>query len=268
MPDAWLESEYNNRLKVPEHGAIMAGWQADAAAFRAAHKHSETALPYGPTDRQVMDIFWPGTEKTAPLAMFIHGGYWQALDKDWFSHLARGFLAHGIALAIPSYDLCPAVSLEVLTEQLRAAVAFLINRHGRDVYATGHSAGGHLTAMLLATDWSARGTPGRVSGGYAISGLFDLEPLVQTTINNALKLDAGQARALSPAYLPAPGVKLQAFVGALEGKEYARQSQAIATAWTAEWGFIPAANHFTAITPLTDPDSEMMTAIAKAVFGG
>jgi arylformamidase len=268
MPDAWLESEYNNRAKVPEHGAIMAGWKQDAAAFRAAHAHADIALKYGPSARQALDIFWPGTSREAPLAMFIHGGYWQALDKDWFSHLATGFLAHGIALALPSYDLCPQVSLEVLTEQLRDAAAFLIDRHGRNIYATGHSAGGHLTAMLMATDFSARGLVGRVHGGYAISGLFDLEPLVETSINAGLKLDTAQARALSPLHLPAPDGKLHAFVGALEGDEYTSQSRRIAQIWRGTWGVIPGANHFTAIAPLTAPDSDMMKTIAAAILAG
>ncbi len=266
MPDTWLESEYNNRAKVPEHGAIMAGWKQDAAAFRAVHAEADIALKYGPSERQVLDIFWPGTSRDVPLAMFIHGGYWQALDKDWFSHLATGFLAHGIALALPSYDLCPQVSLDVLTEQIREAAAFLIKRHGRNVYATGHSAGGHLTAMLMATDFFTRGLPGKVHGGYAISGLFDLERLVETSINTALKLDAKGARALSPLHLPAPEGKLLAFVGDLEGEEYASQSRRIAEAWAGTWGFIPGANHFTAIAPLTAPDSDMMKMIATEVF--
>jgi len=274
MPDAWLESEYNNRAKVPEHGAIMAGWARDAASFRAAHAGAEIALKYGPSDRQVLDIFWPGagggpgTGRDTPLAMFIHGGYWQALDKESFSHLAHGFNANGIALAVPSYDLCPNVSLDVLTEQIREAAAFLIARHGRNIYATGHSAGGHLTAMLMATDFYARGIPGKIYGGYAISGLFDLEPLIHTSINTGLKLDTAQARALSPLHLPPPEGKLRAFVGALEGEEYASQSRRIAKAWHGTWGFIPGANHFTAIAPLTAPDSEMMKTIAAAVFAG
>jgi len=268
MLDAWLESEYNNRAKVPEHVAIMAGWKQDAATFRAVHGQADIALRYGPSKRQVLDIFWPGTSRDVPLAMFIHGGYWQALDKDSFSHLAAGFLGHGIALALPSYDLCPQVSLEVLIEQLREAVAFLIEHHGRDIYATGHSAGGHLTAMLLATDFYARGMPGRVHGGYAISGLFDLERLVATSINTGLNLDAARARALSPLHLPAPAGRLRAFVGALEGEEYASQSRRIAQAWAGTWGLIPGANHFTAVSPLTVPGSDMMKMIAADVFAG
>ena len=129
-----------------------------------------------------------------------------------------------------------------------------------------HSAGGHLTAMLLATDFLARRLLGTVHGGTAISGLFDLEPLVETSINNALKLNPTQARALSPIHLPAPRGKLHAYVGALEGEEYASQSRRIAAAWAGTWGFIPGANHFTAIAPLTAPDSDMMKMIAADVF--
>lgn len=266
MPDLWLESEYNNRAKVPENGAIIAGWKQDAAAFRAAQPDAEIGLKYGPRERQVLDIFWPATGRDVPIAMFIHGGYWQALDKDFFSHLAQGFQGHGIALAVPSYDLCPHVSLAELTEQVRGAAGYIMNRYRCDLYATGHSAGGHLTAMLLATDFPARGVPGTVYGGYAISGLFDLEPILYTTINDALGLNIEQALALSPLHLPPPRAKLQAFVGALEGEEYARQSRQIAAAWRGSWGLIQGANHFTAISPLTISESDMMQTIAASIL--
>jgi arylformamidase len=107
-----------------------------------------------------------------------------------------------------------------------------------------------------------------VHGGYAISGLFDLEPLVETSINAGLKLDTAQARALSPLHLPAPDGKLHAFVGALEGDEYTSQSRRIAQIWRGTWGVIPGANHFTAIAPLTAPDSDMMKTIAAAILAG
>lgn len=258
MPNAWLESEYNNRAKVPENGAIMAGWKQDAAAFRAAHANAEIALKYGPGARQALDIFWPGTGRDAPLAMFIHGGYWQALDKDWFSHLAAGFLAHGIALALPSYDLCPQVSLQTLVGQVRASAAFLARRHGRALLATGHSAGGHLAAMLLATDWPAHGLPrGTVRAALPISGLFDLLPLLQTTVNGPLGLDEATAHRLSPIHMPSPGLPIHAVVGSTEGLEYTRQSRAIAEAWGGTWEAAEGANHFTVVMPLADPDSAL-----------
>jgi arylformamidase len=261
-----LEAEYKNREKVPEHGAIMAGWQARSAALRQDHPHAELDVPYGTSPRQVLDVFWPDAAQAAPLALFIHGGYWQSLDKSWFSHLARGFLANGIALALPSYDLCPQVTLAVLTEQVRDSTAFLIDRHGRDIYATGHSAGGHLAAMLLATDWAARTAAGRVYGATAISGLFDLAPLLETSINGALGLDEAEAARLSPVWLEKPSGEIHAFVGELEGVEYIRQSRSIAEAWGGSCTIIPGANHFTAIAPLEDGDSPMMQVISRAVL--
>ncbi len=185
-----LEAEYNNRAKVPGHPAIIAGWQRDAAAFRATHPQAELGLAYGPTPRQAMDVFWPAAGRGAPLAMFIHGGYWQGNDRSNFSHLAAGLLAHGVGVAMPSYDLCPQVTLAVLVEQVRDAAAFLARRHGRGVLASGHSAGGHLAAMLLATDWAARGLPApAVPAALPISGLFDLPPLMHTSVNTAVGLD-------------------------------------------------------------------------------
>lgn len=262
VADPWLEAEYNNRAKVPDHPEVMRGWERDAAVFRAAHPHAERDLSYGDSPRQALDLFWPDEHRDAPIAVFIHGGYWQALDRSWFSHLARGFLAHGTALAIPSYDLCPQVSLGELVEQVRGAVAFLVRRHGRPVFAGGHSAGGHLAAMLLATDWAARGLPpGAVHAAYAISGLFDLAPLLATSINAALGLDAEAARRLSPLFLPSPGRPFHAAVGEAEGEEYLRQTKGITAAWGGTSGVLPGANHFTAIAPLADPSSLLVEAV-------
>ena len=254
-----LQTEYDNRAKVPNCLDIMDGWQRDAAAFRAAHRASEIDLAYGPTPRQAMDVFWPDDDRAAPLAMFIHGGYWQALDKSWSSHLAAGLLAHGVAVAMPSYDLCPQVTVATIVEQMRAAAMFLARRHGRGMFVAGHSVGGHMTAMLMATDWTARGLPrGTVRAGLPISGLFDLPPLVGTTINNALRLDEAEARRLSPLVSPSPGLPLHAVVGGDEGSEYARQSRSIAEAWGGTWEIIPGQNHFTILDALTDPASAMV----------
>ncbi len=272
--DPWLDAEYDNRAKVPEHPAIIAGWARDAAAFRDAHPHAELGLRYGAGPRQAMDLFWPndargeasGEAGGGPLALFVHGGYWAALDRSSFSHLARGLLAHGVALAVPSYDLCPAVSLEALVEEVRDAAAFAAARAGRPVHAVGHSAGGHLAATLLATDWRARGLGAEaVSGACAISGLFELAPLIATRVNIPLGLDAARAAALSPALMPAPGGRLRgrlcAVVGEREGAEYMRQSAVITAAWRGTFGVLPGADHFTAVAPLADPGSALVAAI-------
>jgi arylformamidase len=253
------EAEYNNRAKVPGHPAVMAGWARDAAAFRAACAGAELDLAYGPSARQALDIFWPGSGWDGQLALFIHGGYWQGLDKSFFSHLAAGLLAHGVAVAVPSYDLCPQLTVGEITEQMRAACAFLHRRHGRNMLAIGHSAGGHLSAMLMATDWPARGLPsGLVPSALAISGLFDLRPLVQTSMNAALRLDEAEARRLSPLFVPRPAGRIHAAVGGLEGPEFIGQSRRIAEAWGGTWDVLPDHDHFTVIAPLADPASLMV----------
>ena len=263
MVNEALEREYNNRAKVPEFAVIAEALRRDASAFRAAHPDSELGVSYGPTERQAMDIFWPAAGRGAPLAIFLHGGYWQSLDRAFFSHLAAGLTARGVGVAMPSYDLCPTVTLAELTEQVRRAAAFLHRRHGRRMTAFGHSAGGHLTAMLMATDWPARGLPpGMIAAGLAISGLFDLVPLIETTINDALRLDLTEARLLSPVLLPPPGLPLHAIVGGTEGPEYERQSRGIAKAWGGIWEVVPDANHFTIIAPLADAQSAIVDGYA------
>jgi arylformamidase len=254
-----MQAEYDNPAKVPEHPGIIAGWQRDAAAFRASHQHAELDIADGPSPRQAMDIFWPTPGRDAPLAIYIHGGYWQKLDKSFGSHLAAGLLAHGVAVAMPSYDLCPQVTVATIVDQVRAAAAFLARRHGRSLLALGHSAGGHLTAMLMETDWPALGLPaGTVAAGLPISGLFDLPPLVGTTINAPLGLDEAEARRLSPLFHPTPGGRLHAVVGGEEGHEYTRQSRSIAQAWGGTWESLPGLNHFTILAQLTDPSSPMV----------
>ena len=263
MIDEAMEREYNNRAKVPDFPAIAAALGRDAAAFRASHPDSELGVAYGAREREAMDIFWPSAGRGAPLAIFLHGGYWQSLDRAWFSHLAAGLTACGVGVAMPSYDLCPTVTLAQLVEQVREAAAFLFRRHGRRMTAFGHSAGGHLTAMLMATDWPARGLPAAViAAGFSISGLFDLQALISTTVNDALRLDEDEARRLSPLLMPSPGLPLHAVVGGAEGPEYERQSRSIAEAWGGTWELAPGANHFTVIEPLADTQSAMTRRVA------
>lgn len=258
-----LQAEYDNGAKVPTYPAIAERWMAEAAAFRDSHPHSELGIAYGPTERQALDLFWPDAARQGPVAVFVHGGYWQRSHRLAFSHLAQGLLAHGVAVAMPSYELCPSVTLAALVEQVRDSVAFLHRRLGRRFLALGHSAGGHLTAMLMATDWAARGVPaGIVAAGMPISGLFDLEPLTHTTVNTALGLDAAEARRLSPLLMAAPGGRLHAYVGGEEGVEYTRQSRSIADAWGGSWESLAGLHHFSIVEELQKPGSAM---VAKAL---
>lgn len=265
--DIDYEVEYNNRARIPEHPALFAGWARDAAAYRGGH--APRVIAYGAGPRNQIDFF--AGEGSSPIVVFIHGGYWQAFDASFFSHLAAGLNAHGIGVAIPSYDLCPDITLEEIIGQMRHATRELA-LIGQPLVMSGHSAGGHLAACLLATDWPAFDAslpPDLVRAAYSISGLFDLGPLVETSINKALRLDAASARAASPLYWKPPTHgSLDAVVGETESAEYFRQSQSIVDAWGAvglptRFATVPGANHITAIAPLADPDSPMVARLKQ-----
>ncbi len=267
-----FEAEYNNGARVPEYPGIVEGWVRAAAAYRAG-SDCELDIAYGRSLRARLDLFKAG-DGSGPVGMFIHGGYWQRLDKTVFSHMARGLNDHGITVAVPSYDLCPDVSMAAIVSQMRECAAFLWRRFKQPVIPFGHSAGGHLTAMLLATRWPGldRSLPaGLTPAGFAISGLFDLVPLVPTSINEKLGMDEAAAAALSPLFLrPPPGRTLIATVGALESDDFRRQTRLIANVWRAHGVKAraceePGANHFTVINPLADPDSKMV-ALLKSLF--
>ena len=252
-----LEREYNNRARVPENPGIMAGWASDSAAYR------ETKPPrvvrYGDGERHTLDLFEAGD---GPAVMYIHGGYWQALDKSFHSIHARGLNAHEVTVAVPSYDLCPDVRIGNIIENIRAAVNTLTRETGRYVIVSGHSAGGHLAACMLATEAA-------VPAAYAISGVFELAPLIPTTLNGALRLDELEAASLSPMLWPAPeGKVLDAVVGGAESGEFLRQSADMVRAWgehgvETRYEEIEDANHFTVIAPLADPNSAMVERIAQ-----
>lgn len=261
--DVDYEVEYNNRARVPENPAIIAGWARDAQAYREAHQGAQKTLKYGSGERHRIDLF--SGDGTGAIVVFIHGGYWQALDGSFFSHLAGGLNVHGIDVAVPSYDLCPNVSVGDIVEQMRTATRELA-KLGRPLVISGHSAGGHLAACLLATDWRALDRAlleNLVTAAYAISGLFDLRPLVPTSINYALKLDDASAKAVSPLFWKAPTHgSLDAVVGGTESAEYFRQSRTVVEAWgragvPTQFGTVADANHFTAIAPLADAGTPM-----------
>ncbi len=269
--DIDYEAEYNNRARVPEHPSLMAGWARDAQAYRYSQQGSYHTICYGPGARHTIDVFPSRSE--GDIVVFIHGGYWQALDGSFFSHLAAGLNVHGVSVAIPSYDLCPQVAVDDIIAQMRMAVRELA-RLGRRLVVSGHSAGGHLAACLMATDWrsiDAALPQDAVKAAYAISGLFDLSPLVKTSVNNALGLDEAAARRASPLFWPPPSHgSLDAVVGGDESAEYFRQSRTIVDAWRSgiETGFaeIAGTNHFTAIAPLADPRSPMTSRLRDLAF--
>lgn len=271
MAEIDYEAEYNNRARVPEHPEIFLRWAREAEDYRAEMLkagRAELGLAYGDTPRQTIDLFLPDG---ALLALFVHGGWWRSLEPSSFSQMAHGLNANGVAVAVAGYDLCPGVAIADIINQIRRACAFLWQRLGRRMLVYGHSAGGHLAAAMVATDWSSlypKAPADLVPAGYAISGVFDLSPLIGVSVNQDLRLDAGEARRVSPAFWPvAPGRVFDAVVGGLESDEFKRQSQLIVQAWrgSAETRYeeIAGMNHFTVIDALADPQSAMTARVAE-----
>jgi len=265
------EVEYDNRARVPEHPEIFARWQREAAAYRAAAHNAKPGIAYGPSTRRIIDLFPAKDDDKAPLAMFIHGGWWRSLEPAMFSQMAAGPNARGITVAVAGYDLCPNCSISDIIEQMRAACLMLWRKRRQRIFVYGHSAGGHLSACLAATDWKAFASDAPadlVPAAYAISGVFDLLPMVHVSQNQDLRLDETEARRVSPLYWRVPaGSSLDAVVGALESSEFLRQSNAIAETWRqggalTRYEEIAGTNHFTVIDPLNDPNSAMTARVA------
>jgi arylformamidase len=269
------EVEYNNRARVPEHLEIFARWQRDAAAYRDRMKTEENAelgLAYGTSPRQKVDLFFPDATGHTPLALFIHGGYWRSLDAATHSHVAAGLNARGIAVAVAGYDLCPEVTIGQIINQIRTACLFLWRRFGQRLMVYGHSAGGHLAACMVATDWKRldpKAPIDLVPAGYSISGLFDLTPLIKTAMNVDLRLDDTEVARISPMHWPVTrGRAFDAVVGGQESSEFLRQSHIITDNWRqrgieTRYEEVPGANHFTVVDPLSDPNSAMTARCAE-----
>jgi arylformamidase len=265
----FVEREYNLRAAFPDHLSWFERWAADSEKARSRLDHV-LDLRYGRGPKQTLDLF-PAEHPRAAL-LFVHGGYWRALDKSDHSFVATEFVARGIGVAVVNYDLCPGVGIARIVDECREAVAWLRREGGRHgvpsdtLMVGGHSAGGHLTAMLFATDWSRYGLPARViAGGFSVSGVFDLEPLVQASFNADLRLDAAKAHAVSPVYI-APRVQapLVLAAGADETGEFIRQSWLLWERWpechpAAMKGplFVADRHHFSVLGDLADPKTAL-----------
>jgi arylformamidase len=269
-----LDREYDNRGKVPDFADYFARYAKESAAARSRFD-CRLDVRYGPSPGETLDIFpAPGP---APVQLFIHGGYWRAMDKADFGYVARAFRPAGAAVVVINYALIPTVDMDELVRQCRAAAAW-VYRNARSfggdperLFISGHSAGGHLVAMLMATDWSAFAglPPDAIKGGCGISGLYDLEPIRLSYLNQDLKLTPEQARRLSPVHLaPQTSGSLLLPVGGLEGTEYHRQTEELATAWrrrglACEVMDMPGLNHFSIVEQLGDPASELARAVLR-----
>jgi arylformamidase len=277
MIDPAMEKQYNNRANVPEHPELLAEWAAKSAAWEAEAKTMRT-LVYGDSDAETLDLFLADAEG-APVHMYIHGGYWQALSKRDCSFVARPLVDAGIHVAVVDYGLCPDVSIDEIGRQCRAALAFLhrtVRGFGGDpdnITVSGHSCGGQLVGMAMATGWADFGDDlpqDLVKGGVSVSGLFDLAPLVATSINNRIGMDAETARRNSPMFMApaAAGSPLALYWGGDETDAFRWQSETMADAWAAKGvdtvaGAVPGVNHFTVLTGMDDPAHPATRAILE-----
>ncbi len=269
---AWVEAQYNNRALVPDHAAILARW-ASASALARAESRCRLDVAYGDGAGETLDIFLPAAGAPpapaagAPVLVFVHGGYWRALDKADVSFVAPAFNAAGAIVVAPNYALAPAVSVEHITLQVARAVAWVwrhIAADGGDparIVVAGHSAGGHAATMMLTCRWPelAPDLPPRLVGkALSVSGLYDLEPLRHAPfLQPDLKLTPASVARLSPAFFPRPRGVLYAACGGDESEAFLRQNQLIRDVWgptaVPVCETIARTNHFTVLHDLADP---------------
>jgi arylformamidase len=271
-----LDRQYNPRVGVSDIGGLFSRWQQNAREARE-QLPCRLDLRYGPATAETLDLFQaPGPN--SPLLIFIHGGYWRALDKADFSWIAPAYVAAGYSVAVLNYGLAPATALPDIVEQMRRACIWLY-RNARDlevdplrIVCSGHSAGGHLTAMMLATDWTqiAADLPLRLlAGAVTVSGLFDLAPVAKAPfVRDDLQLDDALVRQLSPTLLPLHNeVRLLVAVGALETAEFQHQSQLITGHWPRACRdpvlTLPGCNHYTVCDALATQGSPLFQAVCE-----
>ena len=276
MIDPAMDGQYNNRANVPEHPELLAEWAAKSAAWEADAR-TMRELVYGDSDAETLDLYLAEADN-APIHMYIHGGYWQANTKKSSNFVARPLVAAGAHVAVIDYGLCPDVTIDEIGRQCRAALACLWREAegfggNRDlVTVSGHSCGGQLVGMAMATGWAEFGDDlpkDLVKGGVSISGLFDLEPLLNTSINIKVGMDAETARRNSPLFMgPACDAPLALYWGGDETDAFRWQSETMAEAWGAKGvetvaEAISSVNHFTVLTGMEDPAHPATRAILQ-----
>ena len=256
------DDAYANGANIPHGDRWPDAWVEPARIYRetlAGAGRAKLDLPYGERPRNRFDLFLP-EGKPLGLVVFIHGGFWMRLDKSFWSHLARGAVDSGHAVAMPSYTLCPEARISDITAEIGHAVAAAAGMVDGPVRLTGHSAGGHLSSrMICATSPLPAAVRGRIANTVSISGVHDLRPMLATKMNETLKLTEAEAEAESPALLrPMEGARQTCWAGAGERAEFVRQNALLANIWTglgAETATFaePDRHHFNVIDGLAEP---------------
>ncbi len=244
---------YQNAAFIPDGDGYRARWQGRAAAFRAGMR-GELDIPYGPGIAHRMDLFLPDAAPRG-LMMFIHGGYWMAMARAYFSHLAAGAVARGWAVAMPSYTLAPEARIAAMTAEVMQALQVARARIAGPVVVTGHSAGGHLAARLACAGMAS---PARC---VPISPLADLAPLMETAMNATLRIDGAEAARESPARLARDATTaVHVWVGGQERPAFLWHARTLAENWDCPWTVAPGLHHFDVIDGLEHPRSALTQA--------
>lgn len=257
-----LDDAYANAAHIEGADAYPERWTRDAQAFRdGLGFRAQQSISYGPSERQVFDMFQPEGVSRGTM-IFVHGGYWKAFDASVWSHLAAGALARGWAVAMPSYDLCPDVRIGDISRQIAAAVTRIADRTFGPLALAGHSAGGHLVCRMTDPLILPSETRGRIKQIVAISPVADLAPLMETSMNEVLGIDAAEAKAESLVSMQPPhGLDLTIWVGADERPAFLEQAEQLARTWGAKRIVEEGKHHFDVIDALGDPDSPMIKAL-------
>ena len=260
------DDAYENRIHIPDADRHLAAWPKDAATFRRSFAGANLNLAYGSSKRTHYDLFTPkgGIEAACGLAAFVHGGYWLALSKDDFSHMAAGLLARGWAVAILGYTLAPQARITQITQEISTAVEHLGKTGTGPLRLIGHSAGGHLVSRMMCDDITfGPVTTQRLDRVLSVSGLHDLRPLQRLAKNDLWQLDDNESHAESPLLrTPRPGIDLVCFAGADERPEFIRQNAILPLAWqglgaNCHSQLLAGHNHFTIIETMNQPDSRL-----------
>lgn len=253
-----LDDAFANAAYIPQADSFPPRWSAQAASYREGlGDRAELGISYGDSPRQVFDHFRCEGPAQGTL-IFVHGGYWLRFDRSFWSHLAAGAVAQGWDVAMVQYDLCPQVSIAQITRQIARAVTTIAARTQGPLALTGHSAGGHLVARMLAPEVLDGGVLARVSRVAPISPVADLRPLLQTSMNAQFQMSLQDAAAESPVLQSSPETAVKIWVGALERPVFLEQAAALAQAWHVPHVVVPARHHFDVIDALSDPDSDMV----------
>jgi len=267
---AWYDRMYNNRALVPGFATHLQQWISDSAMARD-QLTCLTDLSYGAGPNETLDIF-PAADAKAPVLVILHGGYWRSLDKSDHSFIAPPFVKQGVCVVVPNYALCPAVTVPQIVLQMVKALAWVwryISEWGGDparIQVAGHSAGGHLAAMVMACQWQRHAVDlpaDLVKSALSVSGLYELESISRSPMLQAdLRLDATQVLQCSPAWMPAPAQgRLLSVAGSLESAEFLRHNRLICKAWGAQR--VPVCEelyglqHFSILEALAKPDHRL-----------